>query len=449
MSAKVTFDYSAAKSFLADTEIKMIEKAVEGAKEVLLNKTGAGNDFLGWIDLPVNYDKDEFARIKKAAEKIQGDTEVLLVIGIGGSYLGARAAIEFLRHSFYNSVSKEVRKTPEIYYVGNNISSTYISSLIDVIGNRDFSINIISKSGTTTEPAIAFRVFKKLLIEKYGKAEAAKRIYATTDKAKGALKNLATEEGYESFVVPDDVGGRFSVLTAVGLLPIAVSGADITGLMEGAAAMRERCLKEAFASNDALLYAAVRNILLRKGKSIEILANYEPALHFVSEWWKQLFGESEGKDQKGIFPASVDLTTDLHSMGQFIQDGQRTMFETVINLETPTREIYLEEEEVDLDGLNYLAGKSVDFINKSAMKGTLLAHTDGDVPNLIVNLPDQSEKSLGELFYFFEFACGISGYLLGVNPFDQPGVESYKANMFALLGKPGFEKQREELLKRL
>ncbi|WP_033164254.1 glucose-6-phosphate isomerase [Clostridium sp. KNHs205] len=449
MSAKVTFDYSAAKSFLADTEIEMIEKAVEGAKEVLLNKTGAGNDFLGWIDLPVNYDKEEFARIKKAAEKIQGDTEVLLVIGIGGSYLGARAAIEFLRHSFYNSVSKEVRKTPEIYYVGNNISSTYISSLIDVIGNRDFSINIISKSGTTTEPAIAFRVFKKLLIEKYGKAEAAKRIYATTDKAKGALKNLATEEGYESFVVPDDVGGRFSVLTAVGLLPIAVSGADITSLMEGAAAMRERCLKEAFASNDALLYAAVRNILLRKGKSIEILANYEPALHFVSEWWKQLFGESEGKDQKGIFPASVDLTTDLHSMGQFIQDGQRTMFETVINLETPTREIYLEEEEVDLDGLNYLAGKSVDFINKSAMKGTLLAHTDGDVPNLIVNLPDQSEKSLGELFYFFEFACGISGYLLGVNPFDQPGVESYKANMFALLGKPGFEKQREELLKRL
>ncbi len=449
MSAKVTFDYSAAKSFLADTEIEMIEKAVEGAKEVLLNKTGAGNDFLGWIDLPVNYDKDEFARIKKAAEKIQGDTEVLLVIGIGGSYLGARAAIEFLRHSFYNSVSKEVRKTPEIYYVGNNISSTYISSLIDVIGNRDFSINIISKSGTTTEPAIAFRVFKKLLTEKHGKAEAAKRIYATTDKAKGALKNLATEEGYESFVVPDDVGGRFSVLTAVGLLPIAVSGADITSLMEGAAAMRERCLKEAFASNDALLYAAVRNILLRKGKSIEILANYEPALHFVSEWWKQLFGESEGKDQKGIFPASVDLTTDLHSMGQFIQDGQRTMFETVINLETPTREIYLEQEEVDLDGLNYLAGKSVDFINKSAMKGTLLAHTDGDVPNLIVNLPDQSEKSLGELFYFFEFACGISGYLLGVNPFDQPGVESYKANMFALLGKPGFEKQREELLKRL
>ncbi|SHO53842.1 glucose-6-phosphate isomerase [Anaerocolumna xylanovorans] len=449
MSGKVTFNYSAAKSFIADTEIEMIAKAVEGAKETLLNKTGAGNDFLGWIDLPVNYDKEEFARINEAAKKIQSDSEVLLVIGIGGSYLGARAAIEFLRHSFYNSVSKEIRKTPEIYYVGNNISSTYISNLIEVIGNRNFSINIISKSGTTTEPAIAFRVFKKLLIEKYGKAEAAKRIYATTDKARGALKNLATEEGYESFVVPDDIGGRFSVLTAVGLLPIAASGADIAKLMEGAAAMRERCLNQPFASNDAMLYAAIRNILLRKGKSVEILANYEPFLHYVSEWWKQLFGESEGKDQKGIFPAAVDLTTDLHSMGQFIQDGQRTMFETIINLEKPSHEIFLEEEEVDLDGLNYLAGKSVDFINKSAMKGTLLAHTDGNVPNLIVNLPEQSEESLGELFYFFEFACGISGYLLGVNPFDQPGVESYKKNMFALLGKPGFEKQREELLKRL
>ncbi len=449
MSVKVTFDYSAAKSFIADAEIEMIEKAAEGAKETLLSKTGAGNDFLGWIDLPVNYDKEEFARIKESAKKIQNDSEVLLVIGIGGSYLGARAAIEFLRHGFYNSVSKEIRKTPEIYYVGNNISSTYISQLAEVIGDRDFSINIISKSGTTTEPAIAFRVFKKLLIEKYGKEEAAKRIYATTDKARGALKNLATEEGYESFVVPDDIGGRFSVLTAVGLLPIAVSGADITKLMEGAAAMREKCLNQPFSSNDSMLYAAIRHILLRKGKSIEILANYEPSLHYVSEWWKQLFGESEGKDKKGIFPAAVDLTTDLHSMGQFIQDGQRTMFETVINLEKSTREIFIEEEAIDLDGLNYLAGKSVDFINKSAMKGTLLAHTDGDVPNLIVNLPEQNEVSLGELFYFFEFACGISGYLLGVNPFDQPGVESYKKNMFALLGKPGFEKQREELLKRL
>lgn len=449
MSAKVTFDYSTAKSFLADTEIEMIEKAAEGARETLLNKTGAGSDFLGWIDLPVNYDKEEFARIQKSAEKIKADSEVLLVIGIGGSYLGARAAVEFLRHGFYNTVSKEIRKTPEIYYVGNNISSSYITNLIEVIGNRDFSVNIISKSGTTTEPAIAFRVFKKLLIQKYGKEEAGKRIYATTDKSRGALKNLATEEGYESFVVPDDIGGRFSVLTAVGLLPIAVSGADITKLMEGAAAMRERCLAEPFATNDAMLYAAVRNILLKKGKSIEILANYEPFLHYVAEWWKQLFGESEGKDQKGIFPAAVDLTTDLHSMGQFIQDGQRTMFETVINLEKSSHELYIEEEDIDLDGLNYLAGKSVDFINKSAMKGTLLAHTDGNVPNLIVNLPEQSEAALGELFYFFEFACGISGYLLGVNPFDQPGVESYKKNMFALLGKPGFEKQREELLKRL
>ena len=374
---------------------------------------------------------------------------MLLVIGIGGSYLGARAAIEFLRHSFYNNVSKEVRKTPEIYFVGNSISTTYISHLLDVIGDRDFSINMISKSGTTTEPAIAFRVFKKKLIEKYGKEEANKRIYATTDKARGALKNLATEEGYESFVVPDDVGGRFSVLTAVGLLPIAVSGADITKLMEGAASMREECLNKPFMENGAVLYAAIRNMLLRKGKGIEILANYEPSMHYVSEWWKQLYGESEGKDQKGIFPASVDLTTDLHSMGQFIQDGQRTMFETIVDIETSRCEIIMEEEEVDLDGLNYLAGKSVDFINKSAMKGTMLAHTDGQVPNLLVHVPEQNEFYLGQLFYFFEFACGVSGYILGLNPFDQPGVESYKKNMFALLGKPGFEERRAELMKRL
>ena len=449
MGKLVSFDYSTANKFIADHEVEMNAKLAQDAKELLLSRKGAGNDFLGWIDLPVNYDKEEFERIKKAANKIQEDSEVLVVIGIGGSYLGARAAIEFLRHGFYNSVSKEVRKTPEIYYVGNNISSTYMTELIETIGDRDFSINIISKSGTTTEPAIAFRVFKKLLMQKYGREEANKRIYATTDKSKGALKNLATEEGYESFVVPDDVGGRFSVLTAVGLLPIAVSGANIDLLMQGAANMRERCINNEFAANDSLQYATIRNILLRKNKSIEILCNYEPSLHFVSEWWKQLFGESEGKDQKGIFPASVDLTTDLHSMGQFIQDGQRTMFETVINLETPVHEIILEEEEVDLDGLNYLAGKSVDFVNKSAMKGTLLAHTDGDVPNLLVNMKEKSELALGELFYFFEFAVAVSGYLLGVNPFDQPGVESYKKNMFALLGKPGFEVQREELLKRL
>lgn len=447
--AKVTFDYSIAKQFFSNGELSYMKTTAEAAKQVLLEKTGAGNDYLGWIDLPVNYDKEEFERIQEAAKKIQSDSEVLLVIGIGGSYLGARAAIEFLRHSFYNCVSKEVRKTPEIYYVGNNISSTYLTHLIEVIGNRDFSVNIISKSGTTTEPAIAFRIFKKLLINKYGKEEAAKRIYATTDKSRGALKNLATEEGYESFIVPDDVGGRFSVLTAVGLLPIAVSGADIKQLMDGAASMRERCLNNKFEENDSLLYACIRNILLRKGKSIEILANYEPALHYVGEWWKQLFGESEGKDKKGIFPASVDLTTDLHSMGQFIQDGQRTMFETVMNLEKSTCEVLLEEEDVDLDGLNYLAGKSVDFINKSAMKGTLLAHTDGDVPNLIVNIAEQSEFCLGELFYFFEFACGVSGYILGVNPFDQPGVESYKRNMFALLGKPGFEELSKELQERL
>ena len=447
--SKVTFDYSKATGFVAENEVALLQSQAEAARETLVKKTGAGNDFLGWIDLPVAYDKEEFARIKKAAAKIQSDSEVLLVIGIGGSYLGARAAIEFLRHSFYNNIPKDQRKTPEIYFVGNSISSTYIKHLMDVIGDRDFSINMISKSGTTTEPAIAFRVFRRMMVEKYGKEEAAKRIYATTDKARGSLKNLATEEGFESFVVPDDVGGRFSVLTAVGLLPIAVSGADIDKLMEGAASGRENALNLPYAENDAMQYAAVRNALNRKGKSVEILANYEPALHYISEWWKQLYGESEGKDQKGIFPASVDLTTDLHSMGQFIQDGTRLMFETVMEVEKSREEITLEEEAVDLDGLNYLAGKSVDFVNKSAMNGTILAHTDGQVPNLKINIPEVNEFYLGQLFYFFEFACGVSGYMLGVNPFNQPGVESYKKNMFALLGKPGFEEQREALLKRL
>ena len=449
MGNKVTFDYSKAACFVSENEVTSMKRIVADAKELLVSRTGAGNDFLGWIDLPVEYDKEEFARIKKAAEKIKSDSEVLLVIGIGGSYLGARAAVEFLRHSFYNTVSKEIRKTPEIYFVGNSISSTYIQHLIEVIGDRDFSVNVISKSGTTTEPAIAFRIFKAMLEKKYGKAEAAKRIYATTDKARGALKSLATAEGYETFVVPDDVGGRFSVLTAVGLLPIAASGADIDRLMEGAASGRKRALEADFEENDALQYAAIRNILLRKGKVIEVLANYEPSLHYVSEWWKQLYGESEGKDQKGIFPASVDLTTDLHSMGQFIQDGSRTLFETVMNVEESRCELVIGEEPTDLDGLNYLAGKTVDFVNKSAMNGTILAHTDGNVPNLIVNIPKQDEFFLGELFYFFEFACGVSGYVLGVNPFNQPGVESYKKNMFALLGKPGYEKEREELLKRL
>ncbi len=449
MSAKVTFDYSKTGAFISEAEVDYMKKLTLDAKDLLVSKTGAGNDFLGWINLPVDYDKEEFARIKKAAQKIQNDSEVLLVIGIGGSYLGARAAIEFLGHSFANIVDKSIRKSPEIYFCGNSISSTYLKHLMDVIGDRDFSINMISKSGTTTEPAIAFRVFKAILEKKYGKEEAAKRIYATTDKARGSLKNLANEEGYETFVVPDDVGGRFSVLTAVGLLPIAVSGADIDKLMEGAASGRKRALEASFEENDALQYAALRNILLRKGKTIEILANYEPSVHYISEWWKQLYGESEGKDQKGIFPASVDLTTDLHSMGQYIQDGARIIFETVLNVEKSREEIIIGEEPVDLDGLNYLAGQTVDFVNKSAMNGTILAHTDGQVPNFVVNIPEVNEFYLGELFYMFEFACGVSGYLLGVNPFNQPGVESYKKNMFALLGKPGFEAQREELLKRL
>ena len=449
MSTKVTFDYSKTGAFISDKEVSYMKKLALDAKDLLVSKTGAGNDFLGWIDLPVDYDKDEFARIKKAAEKIQNDSEVLLVIGIGGSYLGARAAIEFLGHRFSNVVDKSICKSPEIYFCGNSISSTYLKHLMDVIGDRDFSINMISKSGTTTEPAIAFRVFKAILEQKYGKEEASKRIYATTDKARGSLKNLATEEGYETFVVPDDVGGRFSVLTAVGLLPIAVSGADIDKLMAGAASGRKRALEADFEENDALQYAALRNILLRKGKNIEILANYEPSVHYVSEWWKQLYGESEGKDQKGIFPASVDLTTDLHSMGQYIQDGARIIFETVLNVEKSREEIIIGEEPVDLDGLNYLAGQTVDFVNKSAMNGTILAHTDGQVPNFVINIPEVNEFYLGELFYMFEFACGVSGYLLGVNPFDQPGVESYKKNMFALLGKPGYEAQREELMKRL
>ncbi|MEY8515764.1 glucose-6-phosphate isomerase [Lachnospiraceae bacterium 29-84] len=449
MMEKLSFDYGKAAGFISQEEVSYMEKLVEDARKLLLSKSGAGNDFLGWLDLPVDYDKEEFERIKKAAAKIQSDSEVLVVIGIGGSYLGARAAIEFLRHSFYNVVPKEIRKAPEIYFAGNSISSSYLAGLMDVIGDRDFSVNVISKSGTTTEPAIAFRVFKEMLEKKYGKEEAAKRIYATTDKARGALKNLASEEGYETFVVPDDVGGRFSVLTAVGLLPIAASGADIDRLMEGAAAGREAAQNEPFANNDAMQYAAVRNILLRKGKAVEVLANYEPALHYVSEWWKQLYGESEGKDQKGIFPASVDLTTDLHSMGQFIQDGARILFETVMSVENPRSTVTINEEPVDLDGLNYLAGKDMDFVNKNAMNGTILAHTDGNVPNLLVRIPAQDEYSLGQLFYFFEFACGLSGYLLGVNPFNQPGVESYKRNMFALLGKPGYEAEREELLKRL
>lgn len=446
---QVKFDYSKTAGYVHEHEVESMKALTESARKLLLSKSGAGNDYLGWIDLPVDYDKEEFARIKKAAEKIKSDSEVLVVIGIGGSYLGARAAIEFLGHNFFNSVSKDLRKAPEIYFVGNSISSNYLAGLVDVIGDRDFSVNIISKSGTTTEPAIAFRVFKKMLEEKYGKDGAAKRIYATTDKAKGALKKLADAEGYEEFVVPDDVGGRFSVLTAVGLLSIAVSGVDIDELMAGAASARKRCIENDFDNNDAMQYAALRNIMLRKGKSVEILCDYEPSLHYTLEWWKQLMGESEGKDNKGLFPASVDLTTDLHSMGQFIQDGSRIMFETVLNVEKTSREIVIEKEDEDLDGLNYLAGKTMDFVNKCAMNGTILAHTDGNTPNLRVDIPEQTPFYLGELFYFFEFACGLSGYMLGVNPFNQPGVESYKKNMFALLGKPGYEAEGEELRKRI
>lgn len=449
MSKDIIFDYSKVLSFVTEQEIKNFKDTTLNARNTLVNKTGIGNDYLGWLDLPVDYDKEEFSRIKEAAKKISKDSDILLVVGIGGSYLGARAAIEFLSHSFYNNLSKEDRKAPQIFFCGNSISTKYIADLKDLLKGKNFSVNIISKSGTTTEPAIAFRVFKEMLIEKYGKEEANKRIYATTDKARGALKNLANEEGYESFVVPDDVGGRYSVLTAVGLLPIAVAGIDIDELMKGAARAREIVLNTEYEKNPSLLYAAIRNILNRKGKDVEIVANYEPSLHYVSEWWKQLFGESEGKDYRGIYPASVDLTTDLHSMGQFIQDGKRIMFETVLSVEESPVEILLNKEDVDTDGMNYLAGKSIDFVNKSAMNGTILAHTDGMVPNLLVRIPDVSPYSLGQLFYFFEFACGVSGYISGINPFDQPGVESYKSNMFALLGKPGYEKEREQLLKRL
>ena len=431
------FDYSNAMKFVRPHEIDSMKAITLSAAELLKSRKGAGNDFLGWIDLPVNYDKEEFGRIKMAAKKIQSDSEILLVAGIGGSYLGARAAIEFLRHGFYNDLAPEVRKTPRIYYIGNSMNSTYIQDVIDLLEGHDFSVNVISKSGTTTETAIAFRVFRDLLIKKYGAKEAAKRIYATTDKARGALKTLADTEGYESFVIPDDVGGRFSVLTAVGLLPIAASGADIDALMAGAAAGREVALNKAFEENPALQYAALRNILHRKGKTVEILANYEPSMHYISEWWKQLYGESEGKDQRGIFPASVDLTTDLHSMGQFIQDGDRIMFETVLNIEKARKDFALTSQDNDLDGLNYLAGKNMSWVNQCAMQGTIAAHVDGGVPNMMVKIPAQDEKSLGELFYFFEFACGVSGYISGINPFNQPGVEFYKANMFKLLGKPG------------
>ena len=446
---KLTFDYNKAKGFLLQNEIECMEPFVKVAHDMIHNKTGEGNDFLGWVELPKNYDKEEFDRIKIAANKIKNDSDVLLVIGIGGSYLGARAAIEMLGHSFRNNLKKEDREYPEVYFVGQNISSTYMLDLLDIIKDKDVSINVISKSGTTTEPAIAFRVFKDFLEKKYGKEEASKRIYATTDAKRGALKQLADEEGYETFIIPDDVGGRFSVLTPVGLLPIAACGIDIDAIMTGAKEAMEDFSNPILSENYSYQYAVVRNVLHRKGKDIELMVNYEPSLHYVSEWWKQLYGESEGKDNKGIYPASVDFSTDLHSMGQYIQEGKRILFETVINVENAKREIIINEEKVDLDGLNYLAGKTVDFVNKKAFQGTLLAHTDGSVPNLLINLPKIDEYNFGYMVYFFEKACALSGYILGVNPFNQPGVEAYKKNMFALLGKPGFEKEKEELEKRL
>jgi len=446
---KLNFNYQFAKNFFNENELKQIKPYVELANEVLTSKTGAGNDFLGWVDLPENYDKDEFDRIKKAAEKIKNDSEVLIVIGIGGSYLGAKAAIEFLSHSFYNNLPKDKRKTPEIYFAGTNMSGVYLQHLIEVVGDRDFSVNVISKSGTTTEPAIAFRVFKKMLEEKYGKEEAAKRIYATTDKERGALKTLATAEGYETFVVPDNVGGRFSVLTAVGLLPIAAAGINIDDLMAGAKDAMNDFANKNMDENQALQYAAVRNILHRKGKDLELMVNYEPRVHYLAEWWKQLFGESEGKDGKGLYPTSADFSADLHSLGQYIQEGQRLFFETVVSIGKPEVEFVIESDKDNLDGLNFIAGKTLDYVNKKATDGVILAHIDGNVPNLGVNIPEATPYHLGYTFYFFEKACGVSGYLLGVNPFDQPGVEAYKKNMFALLGKPGYEEAGKELEKKL
>ena len=446
---KLNFNYQFAKNFFNENELKQIKPYVELANEVLASKTGAGNDFLGWVDLPENYDKDEFDRIKKAAEKIKNDSEVLIVIGIGGSYLGAKAAIEFLSHSFYNNLPKDKRKTPEIYFAGTNMSGVYLQHLIEVVGDRDFSVNVISKSGTTTEPAIAFRVFKKMLEEKYGKEEAAKRIYATTDKERGALKTLATAEGYETFVVPDNVGGRFSVLTAVGLLPIAAAGINIDDLMAGAKDAMNDFANKNMDENQALQYAAVRNILHRKGKDLELMVNYEPRVHYLAEWWKQLFGESEGKDGKGLYPTSADFSADLHSLGQYIQEGQRLFFETVVSIGKPEVEFVIESDKDNLDGLNFIAGKTLDYVNKKATDGVILAHIDGNVPNLGVNIPEATPYHLGYTFYFFEKACGVSGYLLGVNPFDQPGVEAYKKNMFALLGKPGYEEAGKELEKKL
>lgn len=449
MEKMLSLDLSKINPYVVDHEIEYMQEMVKDAHKKLHEGTGAGNDFLGWLSLPYDYDKEEFARIKNAAEKIKKDSEILIVIGIGGSYLGARAAIEMLNDSFFNSIEKEKRKNPYIFFVGNNISSTYMNDLLNLVKDKEISVNVISKSGTTTEPAIAFRVFKDLMEKKYGKEGAKKRIFATTDESRGALKSLADAEGYETFVIPDNVGGRYSVLTAVGLLPIAVSGVNIDEIMEGAKDAADYFSNENVMENDCYKYAAVRNILNRKGKGIEILVNYEPRLHFIGEWWKQLYGESDGKDNKGIFPAAVDFSTDLHSMGQFIQEGARIMFETVLKVENVPSEVTIEASPENVDGLNFLAGKTMQFVNDKAFEGTLLAHHDGGVPNMIINIPEMTPYYFGQMVFFFEKACGIGGYLLGVNPFNQPGVEAYKKNMFALLGKPGYEELKAELEKRL
>ena len=442
----IKFNSSYAKDFLRENDLKGIEAQVAAAHKTIEDRSGLGNDFLGWVSLPVDYDKEEFARIKAAAAKIRQDTDILIVIGIGGSYLGARAAIEFLKGPYYNSIRNGA---PEIYFAGNSISGAYLSDIMELCKGKRVSVNIISKSGTTTEPAVAFRVLRRYLEEQYGEKEAAERIYCTTDKARGTLKKLADEKGYECFVVPDDVGGRYSVLTAVGLLPIAAAGADIDKLMEGAAAAMKEYGEPDMYKNDCYTYAALRNAFYRKGKSVELLVSYEPRFTMMAEWFKQLYGESEGKDNKGLFPASVTFSTDLHSMGQFIQDGSRVMFETVVTFGESDKDIVIESESDDGDGLNFLAGKTMSYVNSKAFEGTVLAHTDGGVPNLVISVDKPDEENLGRLIYFFEKACAVSGYLLGVNPFDQPGVESYKKNMFALLGKPGYEAQKAELEARL
>ncbi len=444
MSAKIKTKY--AMPFLSEEEVSAFQPKITEAHKALHGKTGAGNDFTGWVDLPVDYDKEEFARIKAAAEKIKKNNEILIVIGIGGSYLGARAVIEFIKGQCYNAMAEDCAK---LYFTGNSISSSSFAEILHIIKDKDFAVNVISKSGTTTEPAIAFRVLRELLIERYGKEGAADRIYVTTDKAKGTLKALADKEGYETFVVPDDVGGRYSVLTAVGLLPIAAAGIDIDALMLGAAKAREELMPTSIEENNCYMYVALRNALYNKGLKSEMFVSYEPCFTMMNEWLKQLFGESEGKENKGLFPTSAIFSTDLHSLGQYIQQGERIMFETVVTFAKPRTEIYLKEDSENVDGLNFLAGKSMAFVNEKAYQGTVLAHNDGGVPNIVIKNEDMKEESLGYLIYFFEKACAVSGYVLGINPFDQPGVESYKRNMFALLGKPGYEKEKEALEQRL